>query len=70
MKIIKVIKRFNEPNEKGLYCVMCKAVYGNTYRYISICFDTPEEAESVKEGTHIDIEKAQVTFNTTTTVKP
>lgn len=70
MKIAKVIKTFYEPNEKGLYCVVCQAHFGNTYRYINLCFDTVEEAKAVKAGDFIDIEKTKVTYNTTTPVKP
>ena len=40
MKIAKVVKRFYEPNDKGLYSVICQAHFGNTYRYINLCFDT------------------------------
>lgn len=70
MKIIKIIERNLTPDDNGDFKVYCQALFGNTYRYVSVLFDSIESARGINAGDYVDAENARIIYNTKTSVKP
>ena len=59
MRVIKIVERtpiINEDNDWLLYCMVHR---GHSYVYGAIICSTKEEAFSIEEGQHLDIEKTK-----------
>ena len=59
MRVIQIVERtpiINEDNDWLLFCVVQR---GHSYVYGAIVCSTKEEAFSIKEGQHLDIEKTR-----------
>ena len=69
MKITKITDKILVADEDGLYKVYCQALFGNTYRYIVIYFNSLAEAQAAKEGDNLDMEKCKFDFRTKNGIK-
>lgn len=58
MKVVKIIENVPIRNDEGWY-LFIQALIGSSYVYGSVVCKTMEEAFSIKEGQHLDIEKTK-----------
>ena len=58
MKVVKIIENVPIRNDEGWY-LFIQALIGNSYVYGSVVCKTMEEAFSIKEGQHLDLEKTK-----------
>lgn len=60
MKVVKIIENVPIRNDEGWY-LFIQALIGSSYVYGSVVCKTMEEAFSIKEGQHLDLEKTKFT---------
>ena len=58
MKVVKIIENVPIRNDEGWY-LFIQALIGSSYVYGSVVCKTMEEAFSIKEGPHLDLEKTK-----------
>lgn len=58
MKVVKIIEPTPLRNDDGWY-LFVQALIGSSYVYGSVVCKTMEEAFSIKEGQHLDLEKTK-----------
>lgn len=58
MKVVKIIEPTPLRNDEGWY-LFIQALIGSSYVYGSVVCKTMEEAFSIKEGQHLDLEKTK-----------
>lgn len=58
MKVVKIIENVPIRNDEGWY-LFIQALIGSSYVYGSVVCKTMEEAFSIKEGQHLDLEKTK-----------
>ena len=64
MRVVKLIEKSPIQNDEGDWLVFAQVYMGNDYQYGAIVCDTLEEANEIKEGQILDIEKVRFSHRT------
>ena len=59
MRVVRIIENTPIINEDNDWLLFCMVQRGNNYVYGAIVCSTKEEAFSIEEGQHLDIEKTK-----------
>ena len=66
MKIVKITDKTFTADDEGYFRVYCQVLFGNSYRYLVLLFDSLEGVRGIKKGDNVDSEKTKYSFRTST----